>query len=86
MRGLTAISCVKNQSEIYFKIPSVLLKAKRLKYHASMFECQTLPNSALHIIEPIFYVYILFQEIFHGNMKAQKHVKKVGRNGNLKRW
>jgi hypothetical protein len=38
MRRLTTISCIKNQSEIYCIIPSVLLKMKRFKYHASIVE------------------------------------------------
>ena len=34
----TTTSCVKNQSEIYCRVPSVLLIMKRFKYHASMVE------------------------------------------------
>ena len=36
MIRLTTISCIKNQSEIYCIIPSLLLKVKRLKYYASI--------------------------------------------------
>ena len=34
------VSRIKKQSEIYFIIPSVLLKVKRFKYHASILESQ----------------------------------------------
>jgi hypothetical protein len=46
MRRLTTTSCIKIQSEIYFKIPSVLLKVKRFKYHASMLDCDEGPESS----------------------------------------
>jgi hypothetical protein len=37
-KRLITTSRVKNQSETYCIVPSVLLKMKRLKYHASIVE------------------------------------------------
>jgi len=42
MMRLITLFCIKNQSDIYFRILSVLLKIRRFKYHESIVEGKSL--------------------------------------------